>query len=292
MIYCLGESLYDIVFSHNQPSWAVAGGGMLNAAVSLGHAGAEVQLITECGNDKIGNLIIDFLRSNNVGTDFINVSENNSSLALAFLDENGNATYQFYKDYSAEAPLFDIPVFNPGDILMFGSLYSIELRNRTNIHHLTSQARRGGATVIYDPNFRPSNAHRINEVIPYIKENIASADIVRASDEDFRIITGHDSHEDIFSFVKDNGAEILILTLNAQGAKLFTNDEIKSFEAVATDVVSTIGAGDSFNAGIAYEIKKLNRKPIDAKDWQIVMSTGLNFAAEVCGLRENYIRKR
>lgn len=292
MIYCIGESLYDIIFRNGQPEWAVPGGGMLNCAVSLGHAGANVQLISELGNDNVGSLIADFLKMSRVGTDYLRTSDNNSTLALAFLEENGDANYQFYVTQPDSAPDFTVPEFKRGDLLVFGSFYSIAKRNRSNVVKLAMAAKNAGAFILYDPNFRKSHLNELDDVYRFIIENISLADIVRGSDEDFRLIMKATGSDKIYDFVKGAGGNILLITRNIEGVDLFLTEGREHYDAIPVNVVSTIGAGDSFNAGIVFELDKLGRLPVDSDEWKMVISTGLNFAAEVCTLKENYIKVR
>jgi sugar/nucleoside kinase (ribokinase family) len=76
------------------------GGSMLNTAVSLGRCGLEVEMITELGQDKIGQTVLEFLAENGVSTSFIQPADGfKTPIALAFLDEKGNAAYSFYIKY-------------------------------------------------------------------------------------------------------------------------------------------------------------------------------------------------
>lgn len=292
MIYCIGESLYDIIFRNGQPEWAVPGGGMLNCAVSLGHAGANVHLISELGNDNVGNLISLFLEESKVRTDYLRTSDNNSTLAVAFLDDTGNATYQFYVTQPDSAPEFTVPDFQKGDLLVFGSFYSIAKRNRSNIVKLAMAARNAGAIVLYDPNFRKSHLNELDDVYRFIIENISLADIVRGSDEDFQLIMQATAGDKIYDLVKGAGGNILLITRNIDGVDLYLPESTDHYDAIPVNIVSTIGAGDSFNAGLVFELNKLCRLPLSAEEWKMVISTGLNFAAEVCTLKENYIKVR
>jgi fructokinase len=292
MVYCIGESVYDIVFQGDQPTWGLAGGGMLNAAVSLGHHGVKVELLTELGNDKIGDYIVSFLKSSNVGTKYSVVNNNNSTLALAFADDSGNANYQFYSLHPEKGPFFKVPEFEDGDIIMFGSIYSIEERNRANIRHIIQEARRKKVIIYYDPNIRPSRINKISSALNSIEENIHLADIVRGSDEDFKHILGAETGVQAYAFAHRNGVNKMIYTRGSKGATLYFDNEQLNYEAIPVDVISTIGAGDSFNAGIASVLYKLKRVPINKEEWQIAMIAGLTFASEVCGSRLNYIAKK
>ena len=89
MVYTLGESLLDIIITTFDDVVVRPGGAMLNTAVSLGRLNVDVRLITELGDDDTSKMIISFLQSNNVASEFVqSYNNNNTSLALAFLDAN------------------------------------------------------------------------------------------------------------------------------------------------------------------------------------------------------------
>lgn len=95
-VYTIGDCVLDIIFENNIPVEAKPGGSFLNSSVSLGRLGINVSLISELGNDRVGNQIKNFLLENGVDIKHISYfSDTNSNLALAFLDENKNADYSF-----------------------------------------------------------------------------------------------------------------------------------------------------------------------------------------------------
>ena len=96
----IGETILDILFKNNQPTAAVPGGSVFNGLVSLGRAGANVLFISEVGSDKVGRIILDFMKENGISTDSVMVyPERKSPVSLAFLNEKNDAEYSFYKDY-------------------------------------------------------------------------------------------------------------------------------------------------------------------------------------------------
>jgi len=292
MIYAFGECLYDIVFRNHQPEWAVPGGSMLNAAVSAARAGQAVTLISEAGSDRVGDMLLQFLKTNGVTVDRIHRYAGNTTLAMAFIDGNGNASYQFYHHLPPEAPVVTAPDFAPGDVFMFGSFYALRPRNRASLKHLAVTARKAGARVIYDPNFRQAHLPQLDESMPYIAENIGMADIVRGSDEDFALIAGAKSPGDARQFVLWHGCSNLVLTRNREGAELFAGTIHRHYDALPATIISTIGAGDSFNAGIAARLNGVKTGEINGTIWDEAMQQALIFAAEVCGSRDNFISQR
>ncbi len=106
----IGETILDIIFRGDQPSAAVPGGSVFNGIVSLGRMGANVGFISETGNDRVGNIILQFMRDNNIPTDHVNVfPDGKSPVSLAFLNEQSDAEYIFYKDYPKTTSRCPVP---------------------------------------------------------------------------------------------------------------------------------------------------------------------------------------
>lgn len=296
MVYTLGESLLDIIISSLNDVSARPGGAMLNTAVSLGRLNVGTTLITELGDDETSNQIISFLESNNIATDFIQVYRDNSaSFALAFLDTHKKPKYTFIKNYPENRKLGNIPKFSNGDILLFGSLYSLDKKIRKSLLSTVNSAQKKGAIVIYDPNIR--NAHHLNddELKMSLHQNIKLADIIKGSDEDFTNIFGSSNYDiQISELRKLNHNALIIITLGADGVIADMNGKLIKQPAIKTNVISTIGAGDAFNAGIIYalgeqNIQKENLKTLNSDLLKNILNSGLKLSSMVCSSLDNYI---
>ena len=122
----IGETILDIVFKNNQPTKAVPGGSVFNGLISLGRAGVDTTFISEVGNDRVGKTILDFMKDNGVNGDHVCVyPDSKSPVSLAFLNEQNDAEYIFYKDYPSLRLDVELPEVNADDIVMFGSFYAI-----------------------------------------------------------------------------------------------------------------------------------------------------------------------
>jgi len=141
-VFTIGESIYDIIFKNAQPTGAKPGGAMLNTSISLGRLNIPVHFLSQFSEDVIGNLFEDFLKANNVNTDYV-VRYNNgkSPISLAFLDNNNNADYTFYKIYPNEINDHKVPDFTENDIILFGSFYSLWTNKRENLLRLINKAK-------------------------------------------------------------------------------------------------------------------------------------------------------
>lgn len=293
-IYAIGETVLDIIFSDDKVIECKPGGSMLNSAVSLGRAKQTVSLITEFSDDQVGRFISSFLVKNGVDLQCVRQYDGGKTpLALAFLDSDKNASYLFYKEYPENRFDVKLPGFTSDDIVLFGSFFGIDPSIRQKILQLIRKAKEEGAIIVYDPNFRKPHQHQRNQLLPLIKENIGMADIVRGSDEDFLTLFGTDSI-DLVRNVVGYGPKLLIIS-NSKKAVFFDTKALSSSVGVREiDPVSTIGAGDNFNAGLIYGLIREHVYPemletLSESQWKTIMDYAIDFATDVCLGYDNYV---
>lgn len=255
----IGETVLDILFKNDQPQKAVPGGSTFNSIISLGRAGVPCAIVTETGDDHIGDITCAFLRDNGVSDEFVcRHPGTKSHITLAFLDENNDAQYTFYKDHASAALNGRLPAITADDIVLFGSFFAINPAIRPAVSKLLHNARKAGAWLYYDINFRKTHIPDIPDVIGNIEENMRLADVVRGSKEDFEYLYNLTDAEAIYKQVKPF-CNRLILTDGAREIRVYTPDEVESqesrvesFAVHPIETVSTVGAGDNFNAGYIY----------------------------------------
>jgi fructokinase len=293
-IYGIGETVLDIIFKDDQPRAAKAGGSVLNSLVSIGRMNLPVSFISEYGLDDVGNLIDNFLKSNGVDTSFVHrFKDGCTSLALAFLNEKNDAHYTFYKDFPEKRLEIDFPVVQKDDIVQCGSFYAVWPEIREKFRKFVKNAENQGALILYDPNFRSSHLSELNELRPLIIENIEMASLLRGSDEDFKNIFGTSNPDEAWEVVKKY-CKCLIYTANVEGVYVRTSSFSAKFPVENITPVSTIGAGDNFNAGIITSIyhnniKKEQLETLAENEWSKIIRTAVSFASNVCMSYENYI---
>lgn len=293
-IFGIGETVLDIIFKNSQPQAAKAGGSMLNSLVSLGRMNLPVTFISEYGLDDVGCLVDDFLRSNGLDTSFVDrYRDGKTVLALAFLDEKNDAHYTFYRNFPEKRLSTGFPAIKKDDIILCGSFFSITPEIREKYKAFILEAKKNGGMVIYDPNFRKSHLAELNELRPYIIENMQMADLVRGSDEDFATIFGCSNPDEAYGTVS-NYCKCLVYTANSKGVFVITPSFSGQFPVQKITPVSTIGAGDNFNAGMIASIyrenvQKDNLKTLSGPDWLKITGMAVSFATEVCLSYENYI---
>ena len=292
----VGETVLDIIFRNDQPVKAVPGGSAFNAIVSIGRTGTPCVMATEVGDDHVGDIVTAFLRDNNVDTSYVFRSQGTQShVSLAFLDNNNDAQYQFYKNHAVLTMHKNMPDVNEGDVVLFGSYFAINPNLREYVSTFLKKAKERGAILYYDVNFRASHLKDLPRTAAYIVENMQQASVVRGSAEDFEILFGS---KDVDAIYKEHIAPYcpcFIYTDAARPIQLRTPAVAASFPAKAIETVSTIGAGDNFNAGFCYALLKENVMRsqclgnMTVEQWQPLIATGQRFSAAVCQSLDNYI---
>ena len=253
----IGETVLDILFKDNRPQKAVPGGSTFNSIISLGRAGVPCAMVTEVGDDHIGDMTCQFLRENGVSDAFVRRRMGTKShVTLAFLDEHNDAQYIFYKDHASAALDGELPHIQEDDMVLFGSFFAINPAIRPAVRSMLSEAHNAGAWLYYDINFRKTHIADIHDVMPNIEENMRLATVVRGSMEDFGYLYN--------------------LTDGARTIRVYTPEGCATYPVKPIETVSTVGAGDNFNAGYIYAI----RNGIDDPAARIAMAQ--RWSQDVC----------
>lgn len=293
----IGESILDIIFKGSEPHAAVPGGSVFNSLVSLGRMQVPVAFISEVGNDRVGDLILQFMADNHLSTRYVDrFPDGKSPVSVAFLDDRNNAHYTFYTDYPAQRLEVPLPPLQEDDILIFGSYYALNPALRERIVELVEYARERKAIVFYDPNFRKAHAHEAIRLMPTLLENFEYADIVRGSDEDFGNIFGQADTKQVYAGHIRFCCRNFIATRGAGGIDLYCGNEREHFDVPPVEAVSSIGAGDGFNAGLIYGLLKYNIRYQDLaamtpERWKPIIGCGIDFSAEVCRSYDNAVSR-
>ncbi len=276
---------------------AIPGGSVLNASVSLGRMGIDVTLLSEIGADKAGDLIAEFLENNAVHADLCTrLPGYKTSLALAFLDGEKKASYSFYHDSPVELAGAKVPVFQKEDVLLFGSFYSVKPDRRAFVLKVLQNAMEAGSVIYYDLNIRKAHSVEMSMLLPSFINNMSVATIVKGSDEDFLELFGLSDPLAIYEKVS-RYCKILLITYGSGPVQVFTHGFSKSYDVPAIVPVSTIGAGDNFNAGFIYGLAAIDAAggelaDLPVAEMDLLAGYGIAFAAETCQREENFVDTR
>jgi fructokinase len=209
-------------------------------------------MLTEVGGDHVGDIICNFLVDNGVSSEYVCRHENaKSHITLAFLNEHNDAQYLFYKDHASVWLDGNVPQLGKDDMVLFGSFFAINPAIRPVVGGLLRAANEAGAWLYYDVNFRKNHIVDLPEVRSNIEENMSLANVVRGSMEDFDYMLGLQDGGAIYEQVSRH-CSTLILTDGPRTIRVYTPDGCETYPVHAIETVSTVGAGDNFNAGYIY----------------------------------------
>ncbi|HBR39712.1 MAG TPA: carbohydrate kinase [Sulfitobacter pontiacus] len=265
MILCCGEALIDMVAapSLDGPDGFVphSGGAVFNTAIALGRLGARAGMLTGLSRDMFGDQLADALKASDVDTTHIIRSNRPSALAFVKL-EDGQASYSFFDENSAGRMIRaeDMPEL-PSDItaLFFGGI-SLASDPSASAYAALLERQGGSRAVMIDPNIRPLFITDADGYRRRMAAMISQADIVKVSDEDLNWLNPAPlTQTEKISAMLDTGPSVVIVTQGAEGAIATLADGTSiAVPAAKTNVVDTIGAGDTFNAGFLAKLSELD----------------------------------
>lgn len=301
-IFGIGETVLDIIFKDDKPIEAVPGGSTFNAMISLGRTAGNrfpILMVTETGDDHVGDIITGFMSANNVGTAAVTRRAGSQThVSLAFLDSRNDAHYEFYKDHAnarLQADKLRNLHFGKDDIVLFGSFFAINPAIRPFVGGLLKKAREAGAIIYYDINFRANHMGDLPQTIGFIEENCRMSDFVRGSSEDFQYLFGESDPVRVYQEKMAPLCPNMIYTHGAEPTEIFTPGRRLRYQVGHIETVSTIGAGDNFNAGFLYGIltEGLTRENLlslpDSSTIDRLVECAHSFSAEVCRSVYNYV---
>ena len=236
------------------------GGAVYNTAIALGRLGAQTGMLTGLSGDMFGQLLSAGLRASHVDVSHVITSERPTTLAFVRLVD-GHATYEFYDESSAGRMLEprDMPLLSPEVTALYFGGISLACEPCADAYaDLLAQNGRTRA-VMLDPNIRPGFIRDIARYRARLDRMIALSDIVKVSDEDLNWITPEPlSLREKVEGLLDKGASLVILTRGGEGATGFmAGGEAVQVPAVKAEIADTVGAGDTFNAGVLAKLSEL-----------------------------------
>lgn len=299
-IVALGELLID--FTNNGISKSGMklfeqnpGGAPANMLIASTKLGLKTAFIGKVGADMHGDFLKEVLERQNVDVSGL-IQDPNYFTTLAFVDlkENGERIFSFSRKPGADTQLkveeLNVTLLEQTRLFHFGSLSLTTEPCRLATYKAISCAKKAGAIISYDPNYRKSlwttESIAINEMrapLPYV-------DIIKISDEETKLLTGFQEPELAAKSLIEKGIKIVVITLGANGAFLQTKEDSCLVPSFKSKVVDTTGAGDSFWGGFTSQLLK-TKKSLDTLSFDELCECVrfANAVASICVTRRGAI---
>ena len=255
-ITAIGEILIDMTQSGETEAGipkftANPGGAPANLAVAASRLGAKTAFIGRVGDDSLGKYLKAVLEKDNVDVRGLSADPKEcTTLAMVSVDKTGERSFSFYRDPSADVNLSweDVPkeLLAETKILHFGSVSLTADPAKSTTIRAAEEAKKNGAYVSYDPNYRANLWPDEETAIREMKKPLPLVDILKISDEELPLITGTNDLEKGSEALKDLGIRLVLVTLGADGAFYRYGDVTGKIPGIRVKVGDTNGAGDTF----------------------------------------------
>lgn len=294
MIAVCGEALVDLVPRGDDGTLyaALPGGSPANTAVALARLGAGALMLARLSSDGFGRQLRAHLSANDVDLSRAVAADENSSLAIVTLAEDGSAAYRFDVDGTADWQWTDAelgPLPPEVTAVHAGSLALALAPGGAAVERLLVRER-ARCTVCVDPNIRPSLLPDLEATRRDVSRWLGLADLVKVSTEDLALLHPGQEPVQVARLWARSGPGLVVVTCADQGAfavRAGAPDEVVRRPAVPVDVVDTVGAGDTFTAGLLDALQRAGRlggrlDGLGADDTAAALDRGLRAAAVTC----------
>ncbi len=249
MILCCGESLIDMLpreSAAGEPAFAPhAGGAVFNTAIALGRLGAPSGYFGGISRDLFGEILAAALAKSRVDTSLAVRSDRPTTLAFVTLVD-GQARYAFYDENTAGRMLTEaeLPALDDGTTALFFGGISLVSEPAAEAYAALAAREAGTRPIMVDPNIRPGFVRDEARYRARLGTMLDGADVVKVSDEDMDWLG--ESPESLLA----RGVALVLVTRGAEGVDATTAEGTRRVAAHRVAVVDTVGAGDTFNAGL------------------------------------------
>lgn len=285
-VLSFGESLVDFLPRRRGVSLRdvdrfrkVVGGAPTNLALGLAKLGTDAALSGKIGRDEFGEFIVESLESTGVDTrGVVRTDEAQTGLTFVTLEEDGDRSFLFYRDPSADMLLraddIDRSIIAAARMFQVGSNLLTQPGVREATEEALEAAHDTDCAVSVDPNVRihlwdsPGHARRA------VLDQLEGASIAKVNEEELELLAPDvEPGEAWREVVAPLGVDIFVVTLGPDGAVLFAGDERATAAARDVEVVDTTGAGDGFMSGFLATLAARLRSESPNRNWRNAIPT-------------------
>jgi fructokinase len=257
----------------------MVGGGPANTAKAIARLGYSTYFVGGISTDGYGRMIEAELRDSGVDLSLVVRRDLPTALAIASIDDNGLARYEFELEGSASFA-FDqswLPHGEP-DVIHIGSVATLLEPGASELLHWLSEK---SAPIVFDPNVRPSIQGDQGLYRAAVERWLDYATVVKMSEDDFRWLYSESEEELVRSWI-GRGVSIVIVTRAEKGLSAYSADFELSVDAVSVEVVDTVGAGDTIGAVVVEGLLQYGLPGLNMQTLSIVLSRAAKAASITC----------
>ena len=241
------------------------GGAPANLAVAASRLGAQTAFIGKVGADAFGRYLKEVLAENKVDVSGMAVdADHPTTMAVVSVDATGERDFSFYRSANADVMLCKEDIsdeaLKAAKIVHFGSVSLTADPSRTATLDAAARAKKLGATITYDPNYRANLWKNKEDAIAQMKAPLPLVDILKVSDEELPLLTGTTDCESGTAQLAQNGIRLIFVTLGANGVFYRFGEKTGHVAGVPCKVGDTNGAGDTF---FGAALSKLCKEELD-----------------------------
>ena len=265
MFLSCGEALFDLFPSAETDTGFIfdarIGGSPFNVAVGLSRLGCGAALFTGLSSDPLGRRLERTLKDEGVDTTYLVSKQNQTTLALVGVGPNGIPQYSFYGHDAADCSVSetDLPELPRSVAAMHFGSYSLVVEPTGSSLLQLARRNHDGRLVSFDPNPRLNIEPDVGRWRRRVEAFSEIADLIKVSDEDLEMLFPGDDIDSAISRWSSRGVQLIVVTRGGDGALVSLRGEVFESSGRTVEVVDTVGAGDSFQAGLLCGLNELDK---------------------------------
>jgi fructokinase len=254
------------------------GGAPANVAVAAKRLGRESAFIGKVGQDLFGEYLKQVLEDEGVETGGMRFDlEARTTMAIIAMPDENSAEFVFYRnpgaDQRLEAGELEEALLQNTQIFHFGSLSLTDEPARSATVAAARLARKSGAIVSYDLNYRPALWKDPTEALTQAQEVLPLVDVLKVNEGEVALLCGLESVslKDLeemgaaASCLLQAGPRLVVVTLGKDGSYFITREAQGYVPSFKVETVDAVGCGDAFTAGLLSQLAVM-------EDWKNQLS--------------------
>lgn len=287
-IWCVGEALIDFIPAESGQYLPCPGGAPANVAVAVAVLGGSAAFVGGISQDAMGKTILAHLAKQGVDCSFCQLTEAKTAIVLVSLDADGDRSFQFYRDQTADLKLSEATLnylpFQADDVLHCCSNLLMYPEHERKQAYVFKRVKACGGMVSMDVNLRLNLWQDTSQAAEIVFEHMKMADLIKVSDDEWGFLCEQlrVSQTQLIEQLLQAGVRLLVLTHGGGKVNFYAQNVNGSLDVPEIDVVDTTGAGDAFIAGLLNEVSRQGLSAVLATPQQLEQALS---AAIACGAR-------